>query len=163
MTLIPRALCFAAEYHGDQKDKNGQAYIWHPIRVAQGLKNAGYSETHQVVGLLHDTVEDTDATLEMINELFGGAVFAGVDAMTRRPDPDTGEWLETYKEYVARCCEHLIGRKVKRYDVYDNADPRRYCEGVPTQRYIWTLDYLNGIEKDDVIAEWEGIHRSRSG
>lgn len=164
MPLIARALAFAATAHVDQTDKNGQPYIWHPIRVAQGLKNAGYAETYQAVGLLHDTVEDTDATLEMIGDLFGGAVLGGVDAMTRRldPDPHSGEkWLETYKEYVARCCEHLIGRKVKRYDVYDNADPRRYCEGVPTERYIWTLEYLNGIEKDDVLAEWEGIRRSR--
>jgi (p)ppGpp synthase/HD superfamily hydrolase len=161
MTIIPRALCFAATHHGDQEDKNGQAYIWHPIRVAQGLKNAGFSETHQVVGLLHDTVEDTDATMEEIGDLFGGAVLGGVDAMTRRLDlSDSAEkWLETYKEYVARCCEHLIGRKVKRFDVYDNADPRRYCEGVPTGRYIWTLDYLNGLEKDDVIAEFEGRYK----
>jgi hypothetical protein len=43
--------------------------------------------------------------------------------------------------------------------VYDNADPRRYCEGVPTGRYIWTLDYLNGLEKDDVIAEFEGRYK----
>jgi len=161
MTIIPRALCFAAQHHGDQEDKNGQAYIWHPIRVAQGLKNAGFSETHQVVGLLHDTVEDTDATLEEIGDLFGGAVLGGVDAMTRRLDlSDSPEkWLETYKEYVARCCEHLIGRKVKRFDVYDNADPRRYCEGVPTERYIWTLDYLNGLEKDDILAEFEGRYK----
>jgi (p)ppGpp synthase/HD superfamily hydrolase len=161
MTIIPRALCFAAEKHGDQEDKNNQAYIWHPIRVAQGLKNAGFSETHQVVGLLHDTVEDTGATLEMIGDLFGGAVLGGVDAMTRRKNLVTGEWLEDYNQYVERCCEHLIGRKVKRYDVYDNADPRRYCEGVPTGRYIKTLAYLNKLEKDDVLAEFEGRYRSQ--
>jgi hypothetical protein len=161
MTLIPRALAFAANAHAKQEDKNGQPYIWHPVRVAQGLKNAGYSETFQAVGLLHDTVEDTNATLVEIRDLFGDVVHGGVDAMTRRQDPDTDEWEETYKKYVERCCEHLIGRKVKRYDVYDNADPRRYCEGVPTSRYIWTLDYLNSIEKADVLNEWEGIHRSQ--
>jgi hypothetical protein len=160
MTLIANALCFAAAMHAKQEDKNGQPYIWHPIRVAQGLKNAGYAETYQAVGLLHDTVEDTEATLAQIEERFGAVVLGGVDAMTRRVDPDTGENLETYKDYIRRCCEHLIGRKVKRYDVYDNADPRRYCEGVPTGRYIWTLDYLNAIEKNAVLSEWEGIHRS---
>jgi len=171
-SLIANALCFAAQMHAEQTDKNGQPYIWHPVRVAQGLKNAGYAETYQAVGLLHDTVEDTPATLEQIDERFGGVVLGGVDAMTRRghfepspisvpgaPDPEW-VWEETYKEYIKRCCEHLVGRKVKRYDVYDNADPRRYCEGVPTGRYIWTLDYLNEIEKDDVISTWEGIHRS---
>ncbi len=161
MTLIPRALCFAAQQHGDQEDKNGQAYIWHPIRVAQGLKNAGYSETYQVVGLLHDTVEDTDATLEMIGDQFGAAVLGGVDAMTRRQDPKTGEWLESYKDYIARCCQHLIGRKVKRYDVYDNADPRRYCEGVPTGRYIWTLNYLNDLERNGNFTEHAGVNDAR--
>lgn len=163
MSLIANALAFAAEMHTEQHDKNGQPYIWHPIRVAQSLKNAGYSETFQAVGLLHDTVEDTPATLEMIERKFGTVVAGGVDAMTRRgyfDEANKWDWSETYKEYIARCCEHLIGRKVKRFDVYDNADPRRYCEGVPTGRYIWTLDYLNGIEKDDVLAQWEGIHRN---
>ena len=172
MTLIANALCFAAQMHAEQTDKNGQPYIWHPIRVAQGLKNAGYPETYQVVGLLHDVVEDTEATLEQVGKKFGGVVLGGVDAMTRRghfeyPSENEREagrtewvWNETYKEYIARCCEHLVGRKVKRYDVYDNADPRRYCQGVPTGRYIWTLDHLDAIEKGDVITQWEGIHRS---
>lgn len=161
MSLITRALSFAADKHAHQFDKNVQPYIWHPIRVAQGLKGAGYSDTFQAVGLLHDVVEDTDATLEDIQRRFGDVVLGGVDAMTRRPDPDTGEWAETYKEYIKRCCDHLIGRKVKRFDVYDNIDPRRYCEGVPTSRYIWTLDYLNAIEKDAVVSEWENIHRGK--
>jgi len=170
--LIANALCFAAQMHAEQTDKNNQPYIWHPIRVAQGLKNAGYAETYQAVGLLHDVVEDTAATLEQVGEKFGGVVLGGVDAMTRRGHYEHASenerkagrsewvWEETYKEYIRRCCEHLIGLKVKRYDVYDNADPRRYCAGVPTGRYIWTLDHLNEIEKDDVLATWEGIHRS---
>ncbi len=181
MTLIPRMMAFAATAHAGQLDKNLQPYIWHPIRVAQGLKNAGYPETYQAVGLGHDTVEDTvraehPVTLDQIDDLFGRPVRDGIDAMTRRGHwefanqlaptelvaPDSREWVwdETYKEYIYRCCEHLIGRKAKRFDVYDNADPRRYCEGVPTGRYIWTLDYLNRIEKDEVISQWEGIHKS---
>ncbi len=177
MTLIPRMLAFAATAHAEQVDKNGQPYIWHPIRVAQGLRNAGYAETYQAVALGHDIVEDTvrakkPVTLDQIGDLFGPTVRDGIDAMTRRghleptyrwtgPGAPKPEWVweETYKDYIHRCCGHLIGRKVKRYDVYDNADPRRYCAGVPTEKYIWTLDYLNSIEKDDVIAQWEGIHR----
>lgn len=155
MSLIPGALAFAAQSHEFQTDKSGQPYIWHPIRVAQMLKADGYAETYQIVALLHDTVEDTEATLEDIETHFGSMVRDGVDAMTRRKDPDTGDWAETYKEYIYRCCQSLIGRKVKRYDVYDNADPRRYCEGVPTGRYTWTLDYLNQVEAKAPILGWD--------
>ncbi len=159
MSLITRALMFAAEHHGDQMDKNGQAYIWHPIRVAQGLKKAGAPETVQAVGILHDVVEDTEATLEMVRDAFGEVVHSGVDDMTRRKDPETGEWLETYKEYVVRCCNGVIGRRVKRFDVYDNADPKRYCEGVPTGRYIWTLEYLDELDRKEVMTEWTGVFK----
>lgn len=145
--MLADAIAFSAEAHKSQKDKNGEVYFFHPIRVALALKAHGYSENHQAVGVLHDTVEDTDAALEDIYELFGVLIGDAVRAITRDKDDSSGEWRETYKEYIGRCCEDLIARIVKRFDVYDNFDPRRYCEGVPIGRYIWTLDYLDQLEK----------------
>jgi (p)ppGpp synthase/HD superfamily hydrolase len=155
--MLADAIAFAADAHRLQKDKNGEVYILHPLRIALALKAADYSETHQTAAVLHDTVEDTEVTLEEIYERFGTLVGEAVDALTRRgsyqPSPMLNDrdwvWGETYKEYIKRCCENLIARVVKRYDVYDNFDPRRYCDGVPIGRYIWTLDYLDHLGVED--------------
>lgn len=151
-SLVARAMAFAAAYHQYQYDKNDVTYIWHPIRVAQALMNAGYGDVFQAGAVLHDTVEDTSATLEDIQRDFGDEVVEVVDAMTRRGHLDEDgrwEWEETNREYVVRCCQHPIARVIKKYDVYDNADPRRYCEGVPVKRYIWALDYIRNLEVEE--------------
>jgi len=134
--MLANAIAYAAEAHRLQKDKRGEPYILHPMRVVLALKAAQWSETYQVAAALHDTVEDTDTTLEDIHERFGPCIGEAVDALTRRR-------TETYKDYIIRCCENKIAGVVKRYDVYDNFDPSRYCEGIPVKRYAWALEYLN--------------------
>jgi (p)ppGpp synthase/HD superfamily hydrolase len=150
---VGEALAFFAVAHSRQLDKGDNAYFWHPLRVARAIRDAGYGENHQIAGLGHDAVEDTEATLAQIQELFGDTVTDAIDALTRRGHYEmTPEkvwvWDETYKEYIIRCCKNPIGRVVKLYDVYDNADPRRYCKGVPISRYVWALEYLNSLNQE---------------
>jgi len=172
--MLGHALAFAAEAHKDQKDKGGVAYILHPVRIAEALRRDNWSETHQVVAVLHDTVEDTNVTLKEVHEKFGSTIGEAVDAISRRGSWEpTGvqfdgepewRWEETYKEYIKRCCVNRIARVVKRYDVYDNADPRRYCDGVPVGRWIWTLDYLRELaikEAEEINAGQEELDRQR--
>ena len=142
MGLIDTAIAFAVKHHGDTEDLRGEPYIWHPLRVALSLRAEGYSQPVQAVAILHDTVEDTEATLEDIETLAGSFVRDGVDAMTRRRNPDTGEWAETYMQYIERCCKDILWRAVKRHDLYDNCDPRRHAPGVPKERYARALEYI---------------------
>jgi (p)ppGpp synthase/HD superfamily hydrolase len=100
----------------------------------------------QAIGLLHDVVEDTETTLEDVETRCGAFIRAGVEAMTRREDPDTGEWAETHKDYIRRCCADPIWRVIKRYDVYDNYNPRRHHPKSPIGRYAWTLEYIEGLK-----------------
>lgn len=76
--LILKALYFAAEKHSDQRRKNAAAspYINHPIHVAEILWNIGDVRDANLLAasLLHDTVEDTDATPEQIETEFGEEV-----------------------------------------------------------------------------------------
>lgn len=78
MTLLLRALQFAAEKHKRQhrKDVEGSPYINHPIAVAELLARVGGVQDAEVLAaaLLHDTVEDTDATIEDIEREFGTEV-----------------------------------------------------------------------------------------
>lgn len=75
LALITKAVDFAADKHRGQsrKDAANTPYINHPISLARLLTNdGGITDTNVIVAaLLHDTVEDTDATVEDIGELFG--------------------------------------------------------------------------------------------
>ena len=72
--MLGEAIAFAAEAHKEGTDLQKVAYILHPVRVADALRQDHWSETHQVSGVLHDTVEDTDITLEQIQKRFGNLI-----------------------------------------------------------------------------------------
>jgi guanosine-3',5'-bis(diphosphate) 3'-pyrophosphohydrolase len=78
LPLIIKAVNFAADKHRGQsrKDANNTPYINHPIALANLLANyAGISDVNVIAAaILHDTVEDTDTTVEDIEELFGTAI-----------------------------------------------------------------------------------------
>lgn len=80
-----QAARFAAEKHRDQRRKNPHKhpYINHPVRVAHRLASAGVSDIDTLIAaLLHDTVEDTDTTLEEISDIFGNHVASIVNEVT---------------------------------------------------------------------------------
>jgi len=89
------AVQFALQYHAGQLRKDGSPFITHPIAVAQLLVQLGADETTIIAGILHDTVEDTPATLADITSGWGREVAFLVDAVTKLPvppetsDPDT--------------------------------------------------------------------------
>src|ERR1051326_6050680 len=84
--LLLDALSFAAHQHRDQRRKNADAspYINHPIAVAQILcSEAGVNDVETLsAALLHDTIEDTKTTREMLAERFGNAVAGLVSEVT---------------------------------------------------------------------------------
>ncbi|ADD43477.1 RelA/SpoT family protein [Stackebrandtia nassauensis] len=81
--LLQRAYATAERLHEGQFRKSGDPYITHPLAVASILAELGMDTTSLVAALLHDTVEDTDYTLEAITEDFGGEVALLVDGVTK--------------------------------------------------------------------------------
>ena len=109
-TMIERARHVAVKAHTNQTRWNGDAYITHPMRVANSLT----TEDERVVGLLHDVVEDTDVTLEQLQEFgFSETQLAAVDSVTERKG-------ESYLEFVLRSRANSIGCRVKEADIKDN-------------------------------------------
>jgi guanosine-3',5'-bis(diphosphate) 3'-pyrophosphohydrolase len=80
---IERAYRFAAAAHEGQKRLSGEDFVTHPLSVAQILADLGLDTTTLVVALLHDTVEDTEVTVEQIEEEFGSEVAQLVDGLTK--------------------------------------------------------------------------------
>ncbi|HEY4624762.1 MAG TPA: bifunctional (p)ppGpp synthetase/guanosine-3',5'-bis(diphosphate) 3'-pyrophosphohydrolase, partial [Blastococcus sp.] len=83
LVLLQRAYDVAEAAHAGQKRKSGDPYITHPLAVATVLAGLGMDTTTLVAALLHDTVEDTGATLETITTEFGSEVAHLVDGVTK--------------------------------------------------------------------------------
>jgi GTP diphosphokinase / guanosine-3',5'-bis(diphosphate) 3'-diphosphatase len=81
--MINRAYVYAMKMHGSQKRASGDPYFSHPIEVAGILTNYKLDTSSIVTALLHDIVEDTLATLEDIQKLFGDEVARLVDGVTK--------------------------------------------------------------------------------
>ncbi len=81
--LIRKAFRFSTEAHKDQKRSSGEPFINHPLEVARILAEFQLDTVTVVTGILHDTVEDTVATLEQIQKEFGPEIAALVDGVTK--------------------------------------------------------------------------------
>ena len=80
---VIRAYHYARAMHEGQKRRSGEDYITHPVAVATNLASLGLGTATLLAALLHDTVEDTPATLEDIREGFGDEVALLVDGVTK--------------------------------------------------------------------------------
>src|SRR5689334_1797531 len=92
--LLVRAYDVAADKHEGQKRKSGDPYITHPLAVATILAELGMDTTTLVAALLHDTVEDTDYSLERLRADFGEEVAVLVDGVTKLDKVELGSAAE---------------------------------------------------------------------
>ena len=69
-----RAFAFACERHADQRRRTGEDFITHPVEVAKICAGLRLGTETLCAALLHDTVEDTSASLDQVEELFGDSV-----------------------------------------------------------------------------------------
>jgi len=81
--IIQRAYNYALEKHGEQKRKSGEPYIIHPTNVAYTIAEIGLDEQTICAALLHDVVEDTEATYEDVEKIFGQEIAEMVDGVTK--------------------------------------------------------------------------------
>ncbi|WNG50053.1 GTP pyrophosphokinase [Archangium minus] len=115
MPTLEDAIALAVEAHQGQRDKAGQTYILHPLRVMFRLE----TETERMVAVLHDVVEDSPWTLERLRELgYPEEVLGALDCLTKREG-------ETYEAFIERVRPHPLARRVKLADLEDNMDVRR--------------------------------------
>lgn len=115
MPTLEDAIALAVEAHRGQRDKAGQTYILHPLRVMMRLE----TEAERMTALLHDVVEDTPYTLDRLRELgYPEEVLGALDCLTKREG-------ESYEAFIERVRPHPLARRVKLADLEDNMDVRR--------------------------------------
>ena len=106
-------LCFEA--HKNQTDKSGMPYVFHPIYLAEQMKD----EETTIAALLHDVVEDTDYTIADLEQMgFSSAVLDALKLLTHNDGTP-------YMEYVAKIKDNPIAKAVKLADLEHNSDLSR--------------------------------------
>ena len=127
MSLFDKAIGFAVEKHsGMQRKRNSSPYILHPMEAAVIVGTMTSDEEVLAAAVLHDTVEDTDATIEDITELFGPRVAALVASETENKRPD----LPSEESWLIRKEESLENLK----NPFD-----------PAVRFLWLGDKLSNM------------------
>ena len=116
MSTLERAIEIATQAHEGQVDKAGNAYIGHPLRVMAMGKN----EQEKIAGVLHDIVEDTPWTFEMLEaEGFAPEIIAALKCVTKISEN------EDYDDFIERVKKNPLAVAVKINDLTDNMDIRR--------------------------------------
>ncbi|MDR3206371.1 MAG: hypothetical protein LBT41_04690 [Candidatus Methanoplasma sp.] len=113
--MTRKAVRLAYDAHHGQFDKSGVPYIFHPFSVAESME----TETEAAVAMLHDVIEDTDATMEdVIAAGFPPSVTDALRLLTH--DPET-----PYFDYISKIRSSPTAVRVKLSDIADNSRPDR--------------------------------------
>jgi (p)ppGpp synthase/HD superfamily hydrolase len=132
MSTLENAISLAVLAHKGQKDKAGQPYILHPLRMMCRMR----TEKEMIAAVLHDVIEDTHYTLDELRKAgYPLDVIEAVDYLTHRED-------ENYEAFIERIKGNALAVRVKLADLEDNMDIRR-LNGLQEkdkerlQRYQW--------------------------
>lgn len=131
LAILRKAYNRAVWQHRNERRRSGEPYIIHPLGVAQILADLGMTPRVVAAGLLHDTVEDTDYTLEQCRYEFGDTVAGLVDGVTKISNIEYGDsaQAETIRKLVVAMSRDVRTLVVKLADRVNNARTWRY---VPT-------------------------------
>lgn len=143
--MLEKAIAIAVEAHRGQIDKAGKPYILHPMRVML----AGKTENEMICGILHDIIEDTPVSIEMLaEEGFSDTILTALRLLTHdRSTP--------YQEYIEAITQNPLAIQVKLYDLHDNLNRERL--GILTledehrmSKYKKSQDYLLRFLDNDI-------------
>jgi len=134
--LIERAYKTAEKHHEGQKRKSGEDYITHPLAVARILADLGSGPATIAAALLHDTVEDTDYSIEQLRTDFGaevGLLVDGVTKLDRMKFGDTAQ-AETMRKMVVAMSQNVRVLVIKLADRLHNARTWGFVEPESARR-----------------------------
>lgn len=133
-TPLEKMIAIATIAHEGQKDKGGQPYILHPMRVMLSMPST--DEKGRIVGMGHDLVEDTGVVVNQVRDEFGNEIADAINALTRiecvvcgnkqEHNMSAHPVREQYMQFIGRIAQNEIACRVKLMDIADNTRPERY-------------------------------------
>ncbi|MDO4613948.1 MAG: bifunctional (p)ppGpp synthetase/guanosine-3',5'-bis(diphosphate) 3'-pyrophosphohydrolase [Actinomycetaceae bacterium] len=134
--LIKRAYATADKWHQGQMRKSGEPYITHPVAVATILAELGMTDTTLAGALLHDTVEDTDYSLEELRADFGDDIALLVDGVTKLDKVTYGDaaQAETVRKMIIAMSRDIRVLLIKLGDRLHNARTWKYVKPESARR-----------------------------
>ncbi|MBV9554001.1 MAG: bifunctional (p)ppGpp synthetase/guanosine-3',5'-bis(diphosphate) 3'-pyrophosphohydrolase [Alphaproteobacteria bacterium] len=159
--VLNRAYVYSMKAHGAQLRESGDPYFSHPVEVAGLLARMKLDTASIVTGLLHDTVEDTVATLDDIERLFGPEICRLVDGVTKLSrlelQSDQTKQAENFRKLVLAMSEDIRVLLVKLADRLHNMQTLRFIKNADKRRQIAreTMDIYAPL------AERIGMHRMK--
>ncbi|MEU1470858.1 HD domain-containing protein [Streptomyces sp. NPDC005761] len=122
LSVLHRAYVLAESSHRGQMRKSGEPYITHPLAVTLILAELGAETTTLTASLLHDTVEDTEVTLDQVREQFGEEVCYLVDGVTKLEKVDYGAAAEpeTFRKMLVATGDDVRVMSIKLADRLHN-------------------------------------------
>ena len=133
--LINKAIYFARKYHSNQKRKSGEPYYSHPLEVAYMISDYNLKTDVIAASILHDIVEDTEVTVEMIQGSFGKRIAEMVDSLTRnRPD---GSKLTV--EEIINNAYHKKDKEVLLIKLFDRLHNIQTLDAIKPDKKIQTI------------------------
>lgn len=148
--MTNKAMRIAYEAHSGHYDVNGVPYIFHPYHVAEQMTD----EITVCVALLHDVAEDTDVTIEMLEQDFPPEVTDALRFLTHEKNTD-------YFEYIKKIRTNPVAKAVKLADIAHNSDTSRitYKNAVSAEKLAhWKYKYSQAVK----ILEDDGNEISHS-
>jgi GTP diphosphokinase / guanosine-3',5'-bis(diphosphate) 3'-diphosphatase len=136
LSVLERAFEVAARAHAGQKRRSGDPYITHPVAVSAILAELGMTPPTLAAALLHDTVEDTDYTLDQLRRDFGDEIAMLVDGVTKLDKVTYGDaaQAETVRKMVVAMSRDIRVLVIKLADRLHNARTWRYVPQSSAER-----------------------------
>ncbi|MFN8077332.1 MAG: bifunctional (p)ppGpp synthetase/guanosine-3',5'-bis(diphosphate) 3'-pyrophosphohydrolase [Kineosporiaceae bacterium] len=134
--IVERAFEVASRAHSGQKRRSGDPYITHPVAVSAILAELGMTPATLAAALLHDTVEDTDYSLEQLRREFGEEIAMLVDGVTKLDKVTYGDaaQAETVRKMVVAMSRDIRVLVIKLADRLHNARTWRYVPQASAER-----------------------------
>ncbi|RED50888.1 RelA/SpoT family protein [Aestuariispira insulae] len=158
---LNRAYVYSMKAHGNQLRASGDPYFSHPVEVAGLLCDKKLDAASIITGLLHDTVEDTDATVEDIESLFGAEIAQLVDGVTKlsqlEHQSDENKQAENFRKLVLAMSKDIRVLMVKLADRLHNMRTLHFIKKEEKRRRISreTMDIYVPLAERIGIRDWK--------
>ena len=165
---LNRAYVYAVQKHGSQTRASGDPYFSHPVEVAGILTRYKLDTTTIITALLHDTIEDTDASLEEIRSLFGPEVARLVDGVTKltriQLQSDDSKQAENFRKLLLAMSEDIRVLLVKLADRLHNMRTLNFIKKPDKRRRIAleTLEIYAPLAERIGMAEFKAELEDRA-